>query len=230
MKAIKSACVAALVAVGVFSASALELDGSKFVIVSDFARASQELQEILSAVTGLKVPVCTSAQAAKQDISDKYVWRIAVDAGKLGKEECAWTIGEKGALIVGGPNHGEQCGVYDCMEEGLGVRFPWAGAIACDIGTKVKVLKTSGEWKNPYRIRAIRMRGLENSKWRWRMRDGKHDYPAYGHAFSRYWERFGATRLHPEYFAMRTDGKRMPIRSEERRVGKECRSRWSPYH
>ena len=21
-----------------------------------------------------------------------------------------------------------------------------------------------------------------------------------------------------------------PIRSEERRVGKECRSRWSPYH
>ena len=23
---------------------------------------------------------------------------------------------------------------------------------------------------------------------------------------------------------------RLPIRSEERRVGKECRSRWSPYH
>ena len=23
---------------------------------------------------------------------------------------------------------------------------------------------------------------------------------------------------------------RHPIRSEERRVGKECRSRWSPYH
>src|SRR5256885_13896782 len=25
-------------------------------------------------------------------------------------------------------------------------------------------------------------------------------------------------------------GKRSPDRSEERRVGKECRSRWSPYH
>src|SRR3712207_9263670 len=25
-------------------------------------------------------------------------------------------------------------------------------------------------------------------------------------------------------------GKREPNRSEERRVGKECRSRWSPYH
>ena len=23
---------------------------------------------------------------------------------------------------------------------------------------------------------------------------------------------------------------RLPLRSEERRVGKECRSRWSPYH
>src|SRR3989441_6683772 len=25
-------------------------------------------------------------------------------------------------------------------------------------------------------------------------------------------------------------GKSAPVRSEERRVGKECRSRWSPYH
>ena len=29
-------------------------------------------------------------------------------------------------------------------------------------------------------------------------------------------------QLHPEY--------RDKMRSEERRVGKECRSRWSPYH
>ena len=27
-----------------------------------------------------------------------------------------------------------------------------------------------------------------------------------------------------------TAGLRGPVRSEERRVGKECRSRWSPYH
>ena len=26
------------------------------------------------------------------------------------------------------------------------------------------------------------------------------------------------------------EGKKKTIRSEERRVGKECRSRWSPYH
>ena len=29
---------------------------------------------------------------------------------------------------------------------------------------------------------------------------------------------------------METVGKRHRVRSEERRVGKECRSRWSPYH
>ena len=28
----------------------------------------------------------------------------------------------------------------------------------------------------------------------------------------------------------RVDSHVSPIRSEERRVGKECRSRWSPYH
>ena len=26
------------------------------------------------------------------------------------------------------------------------------------------------------------------------------------------------------------EGNKLPFRSEERRVGKECRSRWSPYH
>ena len=33
----------------------------------------------------------------------------------------------------------------------------------------------------------------------------------------------GLTRFHP-------DGVHTQLRSEERRVGKECRSRWSPYH
>ena len=27
-----------------------------------------------------------------------------------------------------------------------------------------------------------------------------------------------------------TNKETVPVRSEERRVGKECRSRWSPYH
>ena len=34
----------------------------------------------------------------------------------------------------------------------------------------------------------------------------------------------------PYYIFNATDGNGFVIRSEERRVGKECRSRWSPYH
>ena len=30
--------------------------------------------------------------------------------------------------------------------------------------------------------------------------------------------------------ALREGGRNTVVRSEERRVGKECRSRWSPYH
>src|SRR2546421_10155765 len=41
-----------------------------------------------------------------------------------------------------------------------------------------------------------------------------------------------AAVLHPGGAAVAADGKVRirPLRSEERRVGKECRSRWSPYH
>src|SRR2546430_7019089 len=34
----------------------------------------------------------------------------------------------------------------------------------------------------------------------------------------------------PKLFEIANDLSKMEIRSEERRVGKECRSRWSPYH
>ena len=37
--------------------------------------------------------------------------------------------------------------------------------------------------------------------------------------------------LHDDYkFTMHASGNVLGKRSEERRVGKECRSRWSPYH
>ena len=38
-------------------------------------------------------------------------------------------------------------------------------------------------------------------------------------------------RIHNYWFQENNiDGEYDKIRSEERRVGKECRSRWSPYH
>ena len=37
------------------------------------------------------------------------------------------------------------------------------------------------------------------------------------------------TKDRPKQFLL-VHGKPIIVRSEERRVGKECRSRWSPYH
>ena len=39
-----------------------------------------------------------------------------------------------------------------------------------------------------------------------------------------------AARIRSGDLDHRTDELRAAVRSEERRVGKECRSRWSPYH
>src|SRR5256885_4045036 len=41
------------------------------------------------------------------------------------------------------------------------------------------------------------------------------------------WKRLDASTDLP---AHSSGSSRLPMRSEERRVGKECRSRWSPYH
>ena len=47
-----------------------------------------------------------------------------------------------------------------------------------------------------------------NLAFRRRMRDGKHDAPTYGHAFTQYWKKYG--KDHRDYFGMRTDGLRGP--------------------
>ena len=43
-------------------------------------------------------------------------------------------------------------------------------------------------------------------------------------------QRFLVALVECEAFHIEVDRRGKPYRSEERRVGKECRSRWSPYH
>src|SRR2546426_12575484 len=43
-------------------------------------------------------------------------------------------------------------------------------------------------------------------------------------------ESLNQSRAAPEFFPLPMHALRTYNRSEERRVGKECRSRWSPYH
>src|SRR5256885_17219576 len=47
---------------------------------------------------------------------------------------------------------------------------------------------------------------------------------------SRRWIIRGIPRFSPQSFTKTSGIGAIHIRSEERRVGKECRSRWSPYH
>ena len=48
------------------------------------------------------------------------------------------------------------------------------------------------------------------------------------------WDKLSSVDGYAEYIALRPRAERLGehglFRSEERRVGKECRSRWSPYH
>src|SRR2546429_6093196 len=55
------------------------------------------------------------------------------------------------------------------------------------------------------------------------------DGPARGHVFAALAHR-AALALEPEAAAWFRAAGDVPMRSEERRGGKECRSRWSPYH
>ena len=53
------------------------------------------------------------------------------------------------------------------------------------------------------------------------------------HAYILNGERGSGKKMFAQLFAMTLQCERggaEPCRSEERRVGKECRSRWSPYH
>ena len=197
------------------------IPGEKCVIVSSFRAPAQELKQHLDFITGLKVPVYDPKQAEKKLKGDEYVWYVGVAPDdkkdeKLVAESGRYRVTPKGAWIWGGPCHGEERGgLYPMLEEALGVRWPWVGAIAVPHqGPDIYVYQTEGGWKPPFWVRALRMgRDKESIAWRERMRvsGGGSNRPAYGHAFSQFWERFGWNKQHPEYFAQRKDGQRMPM-------------------
>ena len=62
------------------------------------------------------------------------------------------------------------------------------------------------------------------------MRTSHPDVFAAGDCCAVYKQRLPAVQLHPAGHQRRPYGDARTTRSEERRVGKECRSRWSPYH
>src|SRR3712207_7449847 len=67
-----------------------------------------------------------------------------------------------------------------------------------------------------------RMRNLENT---WRDQEQKKFAEAFDQTVKTLGGFLEASHMHVSFLA-----KKANLRSEERRVGKECRSRWSPYH
>ena len=220
MKSIKVIVIglAAAVAgcVGRNAEPAYRIDPAKSAIVSagrPTEKAAKELQTHFERITGVTVPIVAKAEQAP---AGSYLWLpgVAPDGEKpvaeMRPEETRYRITADKAYFWG-PARAPEMAVYRFLERALGVRWPWAGAISCDASKTIDVRDTEDTWIPELKMRGVRGSGLPFVEWRFRLLSGGHDSPNYGHAFTKYWGRFGATKLHPEYFAMRRDGQRIPM-------------------
>ena len=174
----------------------------KAVIVSSgkaIKSAADELKLHLKLITGVDIPLVAEAPAGT------YAFRF--EPGKINgnDEACAWEVSENGAVFRG---H-SYFAVLDFLEDSLGVRWPEEDFISYVESSPLVVQRTKGAWAPELKIRTIRTGGdAMTGRFSVRMRSGRHDAPIYGHAFTKYWSRFAATRR--DYFAMRKDGLRAP--------------------
>lgn len=196
-----------MLAVGMVSAAwslsaAVTIDPGKAEIISpDGATkdAAEELQLHLERITGVKVPIRGAATPGA------YAFRLEKTVLGPNAEACEWEIGETGATFRGDT----YLAVVDFLEDGLGVRWPGEDIVVAPEMNPLVVNETKGSFAPEMTIREIRCPNKNgNEVFARRMRAGRHNAPVYGHAFTGYWKRFGAT--HPEYFAMRPDGVRAP--------------------
>ena len=207
--AIALGCAASLGALQAPPASAFTLDPSNTVIVAEHnPEAVRELKTHLDYLTGADIRV-VPAKDEKTVPAGAYVWRVcAPTKEEFAVERASWEVTPTNAVFHGPRRYA----VCDYLEGAMGVRWPygtnivWYGKRPADFATG------RGEWRSALRIRNMRGKG-DGLDWRFRHRDGAHDRPVYGHAFTKYWGRFSKT--HPEYFAMRADGKRLPIKCDE---------------
>ena len=194
-------------------AGEITIDPDRAVISARQANdpAAQELKTHLELITGKTIPVLGGGQVRR----NAFIFHIGkVPAGasaELKPEESRWEITPSAAYFYGEGTKGSLNAVYDFLENELGVRWPGGGDIAFRKQNPIRVKTTSGKWIPELNLRIIRCNAGNKiaSQWRRRLRSGGHDRPSYGHAFIKYWQRFGKT--HPEYFAMRPDGVRAPV-------------------
>ena len=172
--------------------------------------AAQELKKHLELITGKTIPVLGGGQVKK----DAYIFHIGkAPSGapvKFKPEESRWAVTSKAAYFYGEGPKGSLNAVYDFLENELGVRWPFQNDIAFRKQDPLRIRNLQGCWIPTLNIRQIRAyKDTATGQWHRRLRYGSHDAPSYGHAFTKYWNRFSKT--HPEFFAMRKDGLRAPV-------------------
>ena len=193
------------------SGKEIVINPQKAVIVADKVnqKAARELKLHLEWITGQVIPI------EKQSKNGMYSFFVgknpAEDKVKFQPEEARWKITLNGAYFYGDKNNGALFAVYDFLENELNIRWPSIYDIAGKKQNPIKISSFEGKWIPSLNIRIIRPGSGKqlHLQWRRRLRMGGHDQPVYGHAFTKYWQRFGKT--HPEYFAMRKDKVRAPI-------------------
>ena len=209
-----AAVLSVLMVAGTLSAAEanLTINPERSVIVSESGQntAAAELKTHLDLITGKTIPMVKPDQIK----SGSYVFYVgrapAGSEGKYQPEEARWQVTPKAAYFYGDTNKGTLHAVYDFLENELGVRWPAPEDIAFQPQGKIEIRNRQGCWIPTLNIRQIRgYKDRAVNQWHARLRYGNHDAPRYGHAFTKYWNRFSKT--HPEYFAMRKDGVRAPV-------------------
>ena len=175
----------------------------------DFDRAAGELSLHLSLITGCDVPVVTNLTGREKYVLNVGFTPAGEDLKALKPEEGRWRIGSTNAWFWGEGMFGTRIAVVTFLEDELDVRWPWLTNIAYRARNPIAVRNAEGAWHPEVRMRGIRAGRGGAFTWGCRMRNGGHDKPNYGHAFTDYIKR-GFLKTHPEYFAMRKDGKRLP--------------------
>ena len=178
------------------SAAAFAIDPAKSEILAvgkdrKTRSAAEELKRHLDLISDVDVPIVETAKPGS------YVFRFAPGIIGGNAEACAWKSTAVETVFSGNV----EFAVIDFLENALGVRWPEGDFISYVRQNPIKPMSTDGAWAPKLTIRTIRGSGSTFSR---RMRAGRHDAPAYGHAFTQYWKKYGKT--HREYFAMRADG------------------------
>ena len=139
-----------------------------------------------------------------------FTWHVGIvpkgKEGALKPEEGRYLVTEDGAWFWGEGVDGARFAFLEYLEKHCGVSWPWGFAIACPNGCRI--VPAEGRVVPTVNIRTFRPRPPDVNRWHKRQMMGGHDRPLYGHAYTKYWERFGTS--HPEFFAMRKDGRRLP--------------------